>query len=306
MINPVLAFSARRRMRTWRTPVMVTLYCLSLVAVAVFYSFRSYMGDTLTIHDMSRGVTGFRLLFIIQFVLIVLVAPAMTSGSIAGERERQTLELLQVTHTSSFSIVIGKLLDSFGFLCLLVISSLPVFSLVLITGGVSMVEILNGMLFLLLMALAASSIGMFTSALVKRTVTATVTAYLLVFGLGIVTLLPLWWDAARLGQIYDVLQSTDGAVPPANVIPLSFVLNPALAAIAMLLSQSSNSNFMESSPFGNFSHTLNVTFSWIDLHTCYVYHMVFLAAFSLVLILLSACLVRPSRHAKKLRKGKKS
>ena len=305
MINPILAFSARRRMRTWRTPVMVTLYCLTLAVVAYFYSFRYLFADTLNIGVMRTGFTGFITLFAIQFMLLVLVGPAMTSGSIAGERERQTLELLQVTNTGSFSIVIGKLLDSFGFLCLLIIASLPIFSLVLLMGGIGFLTILKVALFLMLIALAVSSIGLFTSTLVKRTVTATVTAYLLVLGLGIVTLIPLWWDVAKLGERYEAFMFTADAVPPANIIPISFVLNPVMGALAMIMSQFSNPVQMQDGLMDRISHTLSATFSWIDLNACYVYHMIFLAVFSLILIFLSACLVRPSRYVKKLRKGKK-
>ena len=37
----------------------------------------------------------------LQFGMLVLVAPAMTAGSISGERERQTLDLLLVTDTGT-------------------------------------------------------------------------------------------------------------------------------------------------------------------------------------------------------------
>ena len=49
-----------------------------------------------------------------QMGLMLLSAPAMTAGTISGERERQTLDLLLMTKMSSLSIVIGKLLSCYG------------------------------------------------------------------------------------------------------------------------------------------------------------------------------------------------
>ena len=53
-----------------------------------------------SIGALSSSTTCYAVLIAVQFVLRVLIAPAMTSGAIAGERERQTLELLLVTNTS--------------------------------------------------------------------------------------------------------------------------------------------------------------------------------------------------------------
>ena len=50
----------------------------------------------------------------------------MTSASIAGERERQTLDLLLVTNTGSFRIIAGKVMESFAVLALLILCGLPV------------------------------------------------------------------------------------------------------------------------------------------------------------------------------------
>lgn len=54
-------------------------------------------------------------MIMLQFGMLVLVAPAMTAGSISGERERQTLDLLLVTNTGPVKLVLGKLLESFSF-----------------------------------------------------------------------------------------------------------------------------------------------------------------------------------------------
>ena len=205
MNNPIFAFSAIRRMRSARTPLLITLYSLLLALLAYFTVYGRFMGATVTLGDMRLSVDGYAYMIMLQFALLVLVAPAMTAGSISGERERQTLDLLLVTNTGAVKLVLGKLLESFGFLALMVMCSLPMLSLVLITGGATFAQVLVSVAFLLLTALAALSVGLVCSSLFQRTVTATVMSYLSVFALGIVTLLPLWHDVKRIGDLYDAM-----------------------------------------------------------------------------------------------------
>ena len=190
MNNPILAFSARRRMRSVRTPLLITLYALVLAAIAYLTIYACFMKQTFTLTDMQNGVYGYTAIVALQFALIVLVAPAMTAGSVSGERERQTLDLLLVTNMSPVRLVLGKLLESFGFLALLVVSSLPVMSMAVLTGAAALTDVLVSAAFLLVTALELLSLGMFFSSLFKRTVTSTVVTYLAVFGLGVITLLP--------------------------------------------------------------------------------------------------------------------
>lgn len=135
MLNPILASSALRRMRSVRTIVIIGVYVAVLMALLCLGMSTFIFGSTFDINSMSAGITTYCLLMAAQFALIVLVAPAMTAGSIAGERERQTLELLLVTNTGSLSIVFGKLMESFAFLALLIFSGLPVMCLTMLLGG---------------------------------------------------------------------------------------------------------------------------------------------------------------------------
>lgn len=303
MINPILASSTRRRMRTLRTPVVITVYCLVLLVFMYIYAFQAYGQATISLYQMRKSMEGYIFVLGLQFVLLVLVAPAMTAGSIAGERERQTLDLLRVTQTSSFSIVIGKLLESYGFLCLLILTSMPMLSLILLTGGIGLGQIAVGLLFLFVVALAVLSVGLFCSALFKRTVTATVVSYLAVFALGVVTLIPLVWDVRILGELYTMTSNQSMALTHVDYVPLAFVLNPGLGLLALLESQTG----MVFSLIASYSHTLNVTQHLLRFEQYMLYNMGFMLGLSLVLIVLSTLLVRSPRVGKRRlgrRKGK--
>jgi ABC-2 type transport system permease protein len=286
--NPIFAFSAIRRMRSARTPLLITLYSLLLALLAYFTVYGRFMGATVTLGDMRLSVDGYAYMIMLQFALLVLVAPAMTAGSISGERERQTLDLLLVTNTGAVKLVLGKLLESFGFLALMVMCSLPMLSLVLITGGATFAQVLVSVAFLLLTALAALSVGLVCSSLFQRTVTATVMSYLSVFALGIVTLLPLWHDVKRIGDLYDAMNIVGGQLHTIEYTPISFTINPALGLFSLLAAQTQ----MFSSMLWQFSYSLANTFTYLPFDHFLYCNMAFLAAASVLLIALAALNLR--------------
>lgn len=288
MNNPIFAFSAIRRMRSARTPLLITLYSLLLALLAYFTVYGRFMGATVTLGDMRLSVDGYAYMIMLQFALLVLVAPAMTAGSISGERERQTLDLLLVTNTGAVKLVLGKLLESFSFLALMVMCSLPMLSLVLITGGATFAQVLVSVAFLLLTALAALSVGLVCSSLFQRTVTATVMSYLSVFALGIVTLLPLWHDVKCIGDLYDAMNVAGGQLHTIEYTPISFTINPALGLFSLLAAQTQ----MFSSMLWQFSYSLANTFTYLPFDHFLYCNMAFLAAASVLLIALAALNLR--------------
>ena len=228
MLNPILSFSAIRRMRSFRTMLIVIAYVTALL-LAALTMLSGFIRDDLYLNMMQRGPLCHALLLAAQFLMLVLIAPAMTSGSIAGERERQTLDLLLVTNTGSFRIVAGKILESFALLALLIVCALPVQCLCLMTGGVTILQILIGTLFLLAVALACSAVGVFCSSVCRSTVVSGVMSYIVLLLIGAVTMLPfvfgypqritdVVYDAARYAEL-----TPEGA---RAMLPKLLYLNP--------------------------------------------------------------------------------
>ena len=76
----------------------------------------------------------------LEFLMLILIMPAMTAGSISGERERQTLDLMLTTCMTPADIVLGKLEAALGTMFLMVVSSLPILAMVFVYGGVTASE----------------------------------------------------------------------------------------------------------------------------------------------------------------------
>ena len=236
MLNPIMAFSATRRMRSFKTMLIVIAYVAALLLLALAF-LGSFIPDAVYLNTMTRGPMCYLALLIAQFALIILIAPAMTSASIAGERERQTLDLLLVTNTGSFRIAIGKVMESFAVLALLIVCGLPVMSLCLLTGGVSLGQILIGELFLLAEAFACVSIGVFCSSVARSTVLSGVLSYLVIILVGVITALPFLFGYPQ--SITDVVYDRPlyAALTPGEarmmISPLLY-MNPGFGLLSLV------------------------------------------------------------------------
>lgn len=181
--NPVTVKELRSRMRGARAFIFVTFFlavmsCLvSLIYGLVSQDVRSPGGGGLQAHEVGKVIFG--TVVIVELFAVSLLAPAFSAGAIAGERQRQTFDLLRTTLLPARSVVIGKLLSSLTFLLLLVLTGLPLVSLAFLLGGVTLLEVGIATTLLMMTALSFSAIGLFFSSLLKTSLSATVISYVM-------------------------------------------------------------------------------------------------------------------------------
>jgi ABC-type transport system involved in multi-copper enzyme maturation permease subunit len=178
----------RGRMRGRRAFVVLTVY-LALLALFGWMNYlmnertvSSYLG-TAAFASAQIGREIFKALLLLETVLVVFLAPSFTAGAISLEREKQTLDLLAVTPVPSLAIVLGKLASALAYLFLLIVSSIPLTAIVFVFGGVGPDDVVRGYVVLVAAAIGLGSIGLFFSALARRTQAATVLTYSAVLAL---------------------------------------------------------------------------------------------------------------------------
>ena len=256
MLNPIFESSARRRMRTIKTPIILTLYWVSMLIFSLSM-LTDFMGQGLQVYMFRRSTEWIIWATALQFFLIVLVAPALSACSIAGERERQTFDLLLITGIGVPRIILGKLMEHFAFLLLLIVGSFPIMMLANVTGGMPVSDILMIMLFLAIIAFAALSVGMVVSTLFKRSLSAIVVTYLAVFAIGIST-----WIMASCeilaADSYEMLYELETASPATVLasIPKAIFLNPAVVLVMLLAGET-----------GILHRTMEDTMRLMDIYT---------------------------------------
>ncbi len=176
--NPVLARELLVNLRANRSFWLQFLYVLGLGTLVFMAWPNSESGG----NQISSGAAQslFDLFFFGQFFLVALVTPAFAAGSISGEKERKTYELLLASPLKPSTILVGKLLSSLTYLILLIISTLPLMILCFLLGGILLSEIVRAYLILILAAGTFGLISVACSSYFRRTSSALVVSYLVI------------------------------------------------------------------------------------------------------------------------------
>jgi ABC-2 type transport system permease protein len=178
LANPLAGKELLARMRGPRTFVIVTLELLPLAAIAAaLYGIIAAAPTGESSSSAPVGKLFFAAVTAVELGLICLLAPALTSDLISGERERQTLDLLLVTPLSRRQIVVGKLVAALGSLLLLIVLALPIQAVAVLIGGIGVEELAVGLLILILTATTYGCVGLYWSARLKTTRAAMLLAY---------------------------------------------------------------------------------------------------------------------------------
>ncbi len=177
--NPVLVRELRGRMRGYRAMIIQTAY-LAITSVATLLVYVAFAGDVSTSNQLETsreiGKAIFFTVVIVALAQVSIITQSLTAGSIAGEKERQSYDLLVTTLLTPWQIVVGKLVSALAFASLLVMSVLPLAGLSFLFGGVSATELTVAMFSLLITALLYASIGLFWSTVMRSTLGATIMA----------------------------------------------------------------------------------------------------------------------------------
>jgi ABC-2 type transport system permease protein len=190
-INPILYRELQSRSRRVGTTVSLTLFLLLMAVVgAVVWAAENIddsYGPVTTAARLGRNL--FEWIVLSQVILLSLIIPGTTGGTITGERDRQTLVPIQVSLLRPRHIVTGKLLASLAYTALLVVTGLPLYAIAYTLGGVGTLEPFAAAFGLVLHALILGSLSVCCSTLFRRTAPAMVLSYLCMLALLIGTLL---------------------------------------------------------------------------------------------------------------------
>lgn len=244
-INPMLKKEIMVSVRGIRLTVMMLIFniVLALIGLVVFASILDNARWSGSI-DYSATITFYVVLVVIQFLLLAFLVPSLTAGAISGERERQTLDILLASDLTPGKIVFGKLFSSLLSVVLLLLSSLPVMSLVFIFGGVGIGDLIVNVVFLMYVALFAGSIGIACSAKFRKTTAATAASYgfVMLFGLGTVLI------AGLLAIIFNMIDFQDWMAWPMAIVLL---LNPGMTLVDIIGGQVGGSGFLSQMFYGS-------------------------------------------------------
>ncbi len=177
LLNPVLNKEFKLRLRSFKSYLGILIYLLVLGSIGIGFIFLTTMNARMGYFRPEESRVMFMVLSMVQLALILFMTPGLTAGVISGERERQTLNMLLTTKQSSASIIVGKLLSSLSFLLLIIVASLPLYSITFLFGGVAPGTILATFGIYLVTILTIGSLGVMFSTLIRKTIVSMITTY---------------------------------------------------------------------------------------------------------------------------------
>jgi ABC-type transport system involved in multi-copper enzyme maturation permease subunit len=173
LTRELLALAARKRTYVIRMAYAVTLFALVLLQSKDLFQ----QSDGL--QSLGTGGGVFNRLFEWQMLGVFLIMPIITCSAIAHEKERDTLQLLLVTHLGPVTIMLEKLLSRVLVMISMLVMSLPMMAYAFSLGGVTETQIIGGMTILVTTTVYVGSFTLMCSAMCSSTVSAFVCTILL-------------------------------------------------------------------------------------------------------------------------------
>ena len=161
--NPVLIRELRANLRNARAFGLLALY-VALLGAVVTANFPGETAIDLQSDGGARGRDLFFWLFGGQVALILAILPALSTGALAQERERQTLQPLLLTPLSPLQIVWGKAGGVLSLVGLMLLATLPLTSLCFLLGGVDTGMLVMAYSAILGLAVFTTGFGLYCSA----------------------------------------------------------------------------------------------------------------------------------------------
>ncbi len=291
--NPLVIKELRSRMRGARAFIVLTAFLLLLALMtyclyAAMVSSVSYGGPPLLSAYIGQAI--FTALALFELLLVCFITPALTSGSISGERERLTYDMLLATPLRPHSMLWGKFVSALVYVLLLIFAAVPMASLVFVFGGVAPGDLLGVLVVLLTTAVTYGAVGLFLSALLGRTGRSTVISYAFVIALIVATpLVYIFWGvigerapprAILYPNPFVAMGSALGLTEPTGLLwngPQSMLLLPLML------------------PFMTFGSEV-AAFQQVSLRPIWQYTVLLYAGLTLFCYLLSTQLVKPVRR----------
>ncbi|QEG25038.1 hypothetical protein [Mariniblastus fucicola] len=245
-IGPIFSREAVVAPRRPRHFIVRTIYGISLlVLICTAWLLLTNTQDIQNVGDMARfGSIMFQILAPLQLALLMFLAAIQAASNIAIEKDKETLILLLMSRMTNSELVLGKLFSSLLYIAALLLTSLPIFMLIVLFGGTSFTQVGWTFAVTALTALAAGSLGAIVALWREKTFqTLALVAMAIVFWIGTAEALAL--SGITIGG-YSGLQIAEAANPFRAVIHASHptVTSTWLAKVIPFLSIASGMSIL--------------------------------------------------------------
>ena len=203
--------------------------CLGLIIILFMYvSMHNVTGQLVFNYENCERL--YLIISGLEFGSIFFVVPALTVGTVAGEREKRTLDLLLVSKLSPLHIICGKMSYAVTIIFILIISDFPLTAMVAVTHSIEMKIQWQLLILLLVTSLYIASIGVFFSTIKKSTIAASLWTY------GVILLITIGTIVIYNLNGYVLEDMKVHSANEFNVVYYTFLFNPLATYVYMFAS----------------------------------------------------------------------
>lgn len=297
-MNPIYKRETMVSARSFRLALTLLVFngILALVALLNMYSTLATVRLTAEVQYTSF-FDLYVFVAVLEFLMLIFMMPALTAGSISGERERRSLELMLTTQMTPAEIVFGKLAASLSSMFLMIISSFPIVAMVFVYGGVTVRDIALLLICYVVAALFVGSIGICCSAVFQKTILSTAVSYvvvgMMVIGTYGVNYFAIYMNRAHMGSYLASAGQTAGQGAVAGKFRWLLLLNPAATFQTAMQRLAGQEQVFASADYWYGSHTAAVVNNgWIR------YSIGIQLAIAALLIWIAVGCLRPEKRKK--------
>ena len=173
IINPITAKEVKVTLRGHSLPALVIVVDLVLILAGLLGIYGRAAGMELAGQmDHRQFLYIYAALVGILAVIILLLGCSTAAGSISGEKETGTYDLLKSAGLSPLAIAGGKFLSAAHICVTVIISAFPALLLPLVFGGPGLMQVFQIIAGLLPLALFSVTAGLYSSSVMRSTVAA--------------------------------------------------------------------------------------------------------------------------------------
>ncbi|MDE5966515.1 MAG: hypothetical protein K2G89_06755 [Lachnospiraceae bacterium] len=230
MMNPILNKELTVGSRSIKMSIHLMLYNLILGGIAIITLLILREESAYGGADYQSLMALFPILATLQCFIILFMIPVLTASSIAGERERQTLDVMLTTPISAFSIVLGKVFSAMAQVLMYVLSSIPIMSLAFIIGGMSWSYILGFIVMVIYASFYVGAVGVYCSAKKKKTIASVISSFIFIAASMVGTVVGFSICIGIIQSQYYATYNGNGYTGTLNygLTPLWMLFNPAV------------------------------------------------------------------------------
>jgi ABC-type transport system involved in multi-copper enzyme maturation permease subunit len=230
-----------------RTYIIRFTYALGLFALACSLFYANIGVSAGAGQTLGRGAGHFINLMTFQLAALYLLVPILTAGALTAEKERETLALLLLTTLTPRQIVLQKFASRMTPMLSFVFLSFPLMAITYTFGGVTVEELVIGIVLLVFTCLVLGALAIMCSAYFRTTFESLVASYLASF-------LLVWF----------AVSCVEGLTQPDFSLAAAVFVSTGLSTFLVAFSLSMAESILISRAFVPYRSHLMAFFRWLD------------------------------------------